>query len=120
MGQRKMVEMDREREREKMDRKAVEKASWTGTPKVMVCLVAAQWMFSGGLVLQRGGALRRINGRGLWRGEAEGEKGRGESGPLWRGAISHLRTQPHTLTHIYTSAAAVTGQPPQPSPSLWM
>lgn len=26
MGQRKMVEMDREREREKMDRKAVEKA----------------------------------------------------------------------------------------------
>ena len=70
MGQRKMVEMDREREREgergKMDRKATEKASWRGTSKVMVCLVAAHWMCSGVLVLQRGGALRRINGRGLW------------------------------------------------------
>lgn len=29
----------------------------------------------GGPVLQRGGALRRINGRGLWRGEAKGEEG---------------------------------------------
>lgn len=33
-----------------------------------------------GPVLQRGGASRRINGRGLWRGEENG--GEWESGPL--------------------------------------
>lgn len=62
-------------------------------------------------MLQRGGALRRINGWGLWRGEAKREEG--ESGPLWQGAISHPLTQAHSLT--YTNAAAVTGLSPQPS-----
>lgn len=64
-------------------------------------------------MLQRGGALWRINGRGLWRGKANREEG--ESGPLWQGAISHPLTQAHSLTHIQTFAAAVTGLPPQPS-----
>ena len=44
-------------------------------------------------------------------------RGGGESGPLWRGAISHLRTQPHTLTHIYTSGDRAA---PAALPSLWM
>lgn len=38
-----------DRERENMDRDALEEASWRemgkGTSKVMVCLVAAQWLF---------------------------------------------------------------------------
>lgn len=79
----------------------------------MVCLVAAEWMFVEAPVPQRGGASRRINGRGLWRGEAKGEEG--ESGPLWQGAISHPLTQAHSLPHIYTNAAAVTGLSPQPA-----
>lgn len=65
-------------QREKMDREAVGKASWRGMERD----VQGYGMFGGssmdgcgGPVLQRGGALRRINGRGLWRGETKGEKG---------------------------------------------
>lgn len=69
---------------------------WKGTPKVMVCFGGSLVDVCRGPVLQRGGALRRINGRGLWRGEAKGKEG--ESGPLWQGAISHPLTQAHSLT----------------------
>lgn len=64
----------------------------------------------GGPGLHRGGASRRINGRGLWRGEMQGEEG--ESGPLWQGAIRHPPTQAHSLPHVYT--AAETGLSPLP------
>lgn len=55
--------------------------------------------------IQRGGACRRINGRGLWqRGEETEEV---ESRPLWRAAISHLLT---ALEHTVVA----TGLSPQP------
>lgn len=107
---------ERDGQREKLDREAVEKTRWREAERD----VQGYGMFGGssmdvcgGPALQRGGASRRINGRGLWRGEAKGEEG--ESGPLWQGAISHPPTQAHSPTHIYTNAAAVTGLSPQPS-----
>lgn len=96
-------ERKRDGQREKMDRESVERASWREIERdVQGCGMfgGSSMDVCGGPVLQRGGALRRINGRGLWRGEAKGEEG--ESGPLWQGAISHLLTQAHSLTHIYT------------------
>lgn len=52
-----------------MDRDALEEASWRekgkGTSKVMVCLVAAQWLFVEAQCFRGEGRLRRINGRGL-------------------------------------------------------
>lgn len=49
-------------------------------------------------------------------GEVRRRERRGEPGPLWQGAISHLLTQAHTLTHTYTNAATVTGLSPRPPP----
>lgn len=95
-------ERGRDGQREKMDIEALEKASWREVERD----VQGYGMFGGssmdvcgGPVLQRGGALKRINGRGLWRGEVKG--GEGESGLLWQAAISHPLTQAHTLTHIH-------------------
>lgn len=48
-------------------------------------------------------------------GEVRRREKKGESGPLWQGAICHPLTQARSLTRIYTNAAAVTGLSPQPS-----
>lgn len=68
-------EMDRER---KMDREAAEKASWREIERDIqgYCMFGGNLLdVCGGPVRQWGGALKRINGRGLWRGEAEGGEG---------------------------------------------
>lgn len=85
----------------------------------MVCFVAAQWLF---VEAQRfGGEGRRGELMVGDCGEVRAKGEEGEPGPLWQGAISHLLTQAHTLTHTYTNAATVTGLSPRrppPSPSL--
>lgn len=71
-------ERGRDGQREKMDIEALEKASWREVERD----VQGYGMFGGSSmdvcgspVLQRGGALKRINGRGLWRGEVKGGEG---------------------------------------------
>lgn len=71
----------------------------------------------GGPVLQRGGALRRINGRGLWRGEAKGEEG-GVRATVEGCNQSLANTGTVLHTYIHTNAAVVKGLSSRPTPLL--
>lgn len=94
MARKRKREVEREREEEEdgaeikeddclMAEKAGGEERQKGLPKI--------WRQLSGCLsgLPKGGACRRINGRGLWwRGEGTEEEV--ESRPLWRAAISHL------------------------------